>query len=406
MKRIQLLMTILAGVLLLASPALAKSVYLPHLTGSSAPGWTDIFQADNMGEAPASFTLTLYNAGAQVFSQAYTVAAKSKLVLNIKTQVSGTGTTGIVTYTDTALGFRYSYVSDTGGLAEFYLGGTLRSAVALYYSDFSTVLVNKGAAVANLTGASQSVTLYALGAGSVLGQYTTTIGAYGKIIGAPSTWFPALAASQVEKIIAVAGSACLDALAIGSDATLARMVFVPGQDAYPFVSSTFTQIYWTSSSAAIASGWYQVACTDTDSGYYFIPVTTPGMDTSGDFSIVTAVKRVSGSDISEFGVTVSWLDGDNKVDFSIFSDGWIGVYRKEAGDWMTYVEMPAAAVSTGNDVVNVLKFVKLGDMFYFYVNNIEVYSVGAFPLPGSNVGFHVYGVQTVAADYITVSEAQ
>ncbi|MFH1156372.1 MAG: hypothetical protein V1793_21400 [Pseudomonadota bacterium] len=418
MKKLSIAFLAFMASVLFCTTSHALQVYLPHLTGTTTE-WVDYLQADNQGSESAGFTLTLYNtAGAQIFSQNYSVPAKSKLLVDIKVQASSAGTTGIITYTDPGLGFRLSYEYQSGGLAEFFLSSQLRSALALYFSDFSSVLLYKGGVIANLSNASTSVTLYAVGNGQIQGQYSTTIGPRGKISGNPGAWFPSVSADLIEKIIAIAGTDCLDGLAIGSDATLEHMVFVPGQDGSPFALSLLTPLFsdtfdsntnsWpinnsAESQSSIQSGWYTMTHVG-DGGWYF-PNSVPGFNQNKNYAIEASLKRVSGSTVDEFGLSFGYLDVDNKFDFSIFSDGWFGVYKKEGGSWTTLAELFSSAVQQADNSTNILKVIKIGSTMNFFINGVQVHTMPAPVLLDDRVGFHIWGDQSIAADYIKVTQA-
>ncbi|MFH1155604.1 MAG: hypothetical protein V1793_17500 [Pseudomonadota bacterium] len=424
----------LVGSLIFCSSVFAFQAYIPYLTGGY-PEWEDYLQADNNSPTPASFTLILYNSSGMVaYNNTYTIPGKSRSLLNIKKGLSTSATTGIITYTSESLGFRLSYEYQAGGIAEFYLGGELRPCIALYFSDFSSKIVYKGAAVANLGSTAQTVSLYAIGSGYTLGQYATIVGAYGKIVGNPSTWFPGVDESQVEKIIAVAPTGCLDGVTLCSDSTLQRFVFTPAQKVSGFVAddpldpnspldpntatSGFATVYnevfsnndngWDLTSTAdswarIQDGWYYLDAYDPNSSYYSWNE-IPGFNAGKNFTIETSIRHIAGSATEAFGLTFGLQDIDNNFLYYVSDTGFYGVHKCEDGMWTQFASTMSSAVHTGANSLNNLKIIRIGNTLYFFLNDIQVFTMPFISFFGTDTGFHVIGDQRVAVDYLKITQ--
>lgn len=435
MKKNLLVLMGFLGIIIAGSPAFAFEVYLPHLTGDSV-GWADHLQADNNGTSEASFTLAVYEDGVAAATQSFTVPGKSKILLSVKNMISATGTTGIITYTDQSLAFRLSYEYQSGGIAEFFLGDELNASIALYFSNFSSVLSVKGAIIANLTGTARTVTLYALGRGETLGEYSTSIGPFGKISGSPSGWFTGVADWQVEKIIAVTDAACLDGLAIGSDNTLEHMVFTSAQKVIGFDpgeavdpdpdpdpdsgntdTSTFTTVFyegfttdgngWDEGDEAdyynhIYGGWYYMDNYCNDKGYYWV-IPVAGIDQKKNFTIETQLKNVLSIEEDRYGLTFGYGGSGNCFDFSLTPYGYFGVFKYENKTKTSYAWAESDAINLDDDTTNILRVEKLGSTLYFYINDVAVHSMAFESFFGSSMGFHLYNDQRIGANYLKVT---
>lgn len=232
-KSLAILLIVVAGAFLCGN-ALALDTYIPHIT-IGADDWTDYLQVNNNASSTATFTLTLYDVtGAQIYSQAHQVGGRSRYQVALKA-LNANAATGKITYTETGLVFRVSYESTGGGVAEFRTLDTLGSNIGFCFSDFTALVHWKGAAIANMGTASVDVTFYALGGssqgsgGSILASHTEPISPKAKLVGNNLnwSWLSGVNVSQIESIIAVAGSSSLCGIAISGDMDLSRLLFTP-----------------------------------------------------------------------------------------------------------------------------------------------------------------------------------
>jgi hypothetical protein len=232
-KSLAILMFVVAATFLCGN-ALALDTYIPHIT-TGANDWTDYLQVNNNASSTANFTLYLYSsAGAQIYNQSHTVGARSRLQIDLKA-LNSSAATGKISYTETGLVFRVSYESIGGGVAEFRTIDSLGSNIGFCFSDFTTLVQWKGAAIANMGTTDANITLYALGGstqgsgGSILANHTETIVPRAKLVGNQFSWswLGGLDLGQIESIVAVAGSSSLCGIAISGDTALSRLLFTP-----------------------------------------------------------------------------------------------------------------------------------------------------------------------------------
>ncbi len=215
---------VIAGTFLCGN-VFAYETYLPHLTSGSGL-WDDYLQANNNTSTEASFTVTLYSNGAEVYSGVHAVAGLSVSLIELK-QLAPAAETGKITYDEPGLNFRLSYENTGGGVAEFKTIDTLNSAVGLYFSDFTPSVTAKGMAIANFGPETAKVGLHAVGKDAVRQVVTVQIEPNEKIVGLHTGWFPAVDFSDIESIVAVADSPYLCGIAICSDADGSHLLFTP-----------------------------------------------------------------------------------------------------------------------------------------------------------------------------------
>ena len=126
----------------------------------------------------------------------------------------------MVEYEESGLVFRVSCENVAVGVAEFKTIDSLEDAIGLYFSDFAPSVVAKGAAIANMGETAADVTLLAIGAEDVQGEFSTRIEPKEKIVGIHSVWFPEVPFSMIDSIVAISDSdsQSLCGVAISSDA--------------------------------------------------------------------------------------------------------------------------------------------------------------------------------------------
>ena len=107
---------VLATLLLIPAAAMGAQVYIPHITGTGGV-WHDYLQVDNPTQMEAFFTVTIYDNGADVFTQTFPVEALGETVIDLKTlPATFNSGTGIVQWEDQyQLNARLSYENKSGG---------------------------------------------------------------------------------------------------------------------------------------------------------------------------------------------------------------------------------------------------------------------------------------------------
>ena len=177
--------------------------------------------------------MSLYAGGSEVYSHEYSVGPLSRAEIDLKS-LAANAEIGSISYSSSSLVFRVSYKNEAGGIAELKALDTLAGNQGLFFSDFTSFVAWKGAALANFGFSDVRVTLNALGGSeagmgaSLLATHSETIGPRSKVIGTSASWFPELDLNQVESIVAVsdAGSS-LCGLTISGDADVSRLLFTP-----------------------------------------------------------------------------------------------------------------------------------------------------------------------------------
>ena len=284
----------------------AFETYIPHITGG-VQQWDDYLQVNNNTASEESYTITLYNNGAEVYSQVHTVAALTRSEILLK-NLNANAQIGIITYAEPGLNFRVSYEYMTGGVAEFKSIDTLAPAIGLYFSDFIFSMTSKGAAIANLGTTPAEVTLYALAQGVIQGTFPVTIQPMNKIVGLHSNWFPDLDFDQVESIIAVTSSPALCGIAISSDDDLSHLLFTAAAPVvnfdsnilgYPIVGTNQTKFYDNTG---------EITAPEPGEPYYgqdaSFPDSSPDYTDNGDGTITDNITGLMW--VKERGSKVTW----------------------------------------------------------------------------------------------------
>ncbi|MHB9096651.1 MAG: hypothetical protein ACYC5X_02395 [Syntrophales bacterium] len=321
MKKLLIVLLFMVSGTFLCGNALALETYIPHIT-TGANEWTDYLQANNNASSTATFTLTLYGStGAQVYSQSHSVGGRSRSQIELKA-LNSSAATGKITYTETGLVFRVSYASLSGGVAEFKTIDTLGSNIGFYFSDFTSLVQWKGMAIANMGTTNADVTFYALGGGTILQTQTETIAPNAKLLGNNFnlSWLSGLALSQIESIIAVAGSSSLCGIAISGDTVLSRLLFTPaipvsnftpqgettsvsgiwtGTGNSPQTGTLPTTLILSQSGNSVSGTWDGMAVTGTVSGNQLTltitPFTQSGASITGGASATVTGNSMSGT---------------------------------------------------------------------------------------------------------------
>jgi len=207
-------------------------VYIPHITGGYSD-WVDYLQTDNTSSASASFTLILYDStGTVVYNALHSLDAlsRSKTIIDLKA-LSGAADAqcGKITYSDPGLQFRLSQENLLGGgVAEFRLTDELNDDLGFFFSDFSVNTEWKGIAMSNIGAEEGTVTLSAVGDGSVLESVDVSIGAYQKILGLYETWFPDIDFDSLDAIVTTSTTGTTCGIAISGNDANSLLLFTSG----------------------------------------------------------------------------------------------------------------------------------------------------------------------------------
>lgn len=258
------------------------TAYIPHLTPHSA-SWASYLQVDNSNTSAASFTLTLYNNGIAVYQGTLSVNGLSEKSFLIDFQ--NTSLCGVITYSDPQLNFRCTYVSSGGGMAEFALTGDRFQTLGCYFSDLSSSITWKGMALTNFTSTLATLTLYAIGGGSILGSTTISINPNSKVGGLYTQWFPSINFSTIKKIVAVSNTA-LCGVVISGDSSNSRLLFTPASELSSFTGSAPTMDLtgtWRGTWNSLATS----VITRASSGQITAQVTQQGSNLTGTLALTS-----------------------------------------------------------------------------------------------------------------------
>ena len=174
---------------LTSASVFGMEVYIPHITGGYGD-WTDYLEADNSNADNVTFDLILLAQGSVVYYGTFSVPGLSERVIDLKSLTS-TAQCGIVGYDHTELNFRLAYDNlNGGGVAEFQLTSELNNLPSFYFSDFNPNMSWKGIALANVDRETNSVDLYAVGSGGILGLNSFTMGPGTRVLGTHNHFFP------------------------------------------------------------------------------------------------------------------------------------------------------------------------------------------------------------------------
>ena len=219
---------VLATFLLIPAAAMGAAVYIPHITGTGGV-WRDYLQVDNPTQMEAFFTVTIYDNGADVFTQTFPVEALGETVIDLKTlPATFNSGTGIVQWEDRyQLNARLSYENKAGGgVAEFRLDNFVGNPIGFFFSGFTPAVTWKAISITNW-GGSEEITLYALGDSGVLGIEKITVRQGRKVVGTHVEWFPTVDERDITKIIAVAEGSAMNGVTIAGDDVNSFLLFTP-----------------------------------------------------------------------------------------------------------------------------------------------------------------------------------
>lgn len=206
--------------------AMGSEGYIPHVTGNGG-FWKTFLQVDNNGAAEASFTITLYDNGRQVYEGEFSVSGFGEAVINLRDLAAFESGTGRVASENDHLNFRINYESmPAGGLAEFFLSDDKYANLGFYFTDYTPSLAWKAIALNNPNDAAAVVTLYAVGSGRILGETSFSMGAQTKTDGICTKWFPDVTLEEIERIVATS-DALLTGITISGNADNSLMLFTP-----------------------------------------------------------------------------------------------------------------------------------------------------------------------------------
>lgn len=168
---------------------------------------------------------------------------------------------------------------------------------------------------------------------------------------------------------------------------------------FPVGSETNYDIYYS-------SGDYIINYYPTGSSFWINSPEIAGFDSSIDFQIETglAFENVSPTSLSGKGLIWSYnATSGNSYYFNIYANGSyeIGYYD---GAYNTIVSNQPASLINGVGFYNLLTVRRYQGNYYFFVNQVLVYTMSFVNFSHNNVGFFVQNDVTVNAAFIAVLE--
>jgi hypothetical protein len=126
------------------------------------------------------------------------------------------------------------------------------------------------------------------------------------------------------------------------------------------------------------------------------------IDTSRDFEITTAIKKISG--VTNISYGFQWGKEDkNSFRFYLTGNGYYKIARVvDDKEEVIKKFTKSSAVKTGNGALNTLKIRKESDQYKFYVNNTFIAQTDFESFFGHRLGFVVFNKQKIGVDNITI----
>lgn len=125
-------------------------------------------------------------------------------------------------------------------------------------------------------------------------------------------------------------------------------------------------------------------------------------DTTKDFEIETKIQHVTGD--TNFPHGFLWGKKDtNYFQFLLTATGYYKISRivnNKSEDIVKWVKSDAVHKGAGSS--NIVRILKEGDYYKFYVNDIYVTKIDFEPFYGSQIGYGVYYKQKIAVDYLKI----
>ncbi len=127
------------------------------------------------------------------------------------------------------------------------------------------------------------------------------------------------------------------------------------------------------------------------------------IDTSKDFIIETSISKKNETFDSMYGVTFGRQNSANEFTFLLSANGSYK-YRKFEND--AYKEIIpltySSAIKTGNNIDNVIKIVKSGNLLRFYINDTYVNEAPFQNFFGNKFGYTIYYDSKIEIDYLSL----
>lgn len=126
-------------------------------------------------------------------------------------------------------------------------------------------------------------------------------------------------------------------------------------------------------------------------------------DQFGNYEIEVSIRFIKGSENSFTGLSFGRDFSGNDYNFYFTPTGKFRIYKYERNQYTNITDWTYNSLLSKH-AHNTLTVRKIGNRWYFFINQEKVAESQAFPLFGRNFGFTVGGNMAVEVDYLKVSE--
>jgi len=150
----------------------------------------------------------------------------------------------------------------------------------------------------------------------------------------------------------------------------------------------------------IVAGSYSFEYKSDDAAYYVwypIPI-----DTNRDFEIKSKMYHSTGRDDRGYGLVWGMKDVSNYYTFNITNNGYYRISELKNGEWYDLIPWTESDCINTYSLSNVLTIKKLGDTYYFYINNLRVDEMNFRSFFGDQIGYVIFMSQKIMIDYLHV----
>lgn len=170
--------------------------------------------------------------------------------------------------------------------------------------------------------------------------------------------------------------------------------FTDNKNNWPVTNTANTTIM------SVANSYYNFEHLKENGGWATnIPKT---IDTSRDFEITTAIKKISG--VANYSYGLQWgKEGKSSFRFYLTGNGYYKIARVvDDKEQLIKKFTLSSAIKKGNGALNTLKIRKEGDQYKFYINNTFVAQSDFEAFFGHRLGYVVFNKQKIGVDNITI----
>ncbi len=158
---------------------------------------------------------------------------------------------------------------------------------------------------------------------------------------------------------------------------------------------------------SIYSGYYYLDH-KREEGYWYTAYRYLYLNSNEDFTIEFSTTHLGGVD--SYGYGIFWgSDSElkNRFQFNITANGFYRFSKMENDNYTDIIDWTEhSAVKEGNYVTNVVKIVKTGSQYEFFINDIRVNSSAFTAFSNTWIGFLIYRKQSIKVDYLYVYKSK